>query len=236
MKSAKLASILSVIVLACLPAYGQIFTAPDYYEHNLFFMLGGVMHGPKFDTFVDWANQYYDNRFGSPEKISDFGNTFDFSIGMRTRFAYHFAFEIDFSTSLKKTRKSFSVDSGQVITQELELNTAIVTGSVPLIFQFSNHQPVIPFVAAGVSVFPIRLDHHISQIGWRRYTKTALAANFSVGLDAKIAGRFWVTARGDWTYGKTNLDVTQTDVTQPDHFSLDLNTTQFQGGIMYAFQ
>ena len=236
MKRVKLVLILSVIILTCLPAYGQIFTAPDYYEHNLFFMTGGAMIGPKFDSFVNWANQFYPDQFGSPERISDFGNTFDFSVGMRTRFAYHFAFEIDFSTSLKKTRKSFDVGGGQVISQELELNTAIVTASVPVIFQFTNRQPIVPFVAAGVSIFPIRLDHYISTLGWRRYTKTALGANFSVGIDSKIRGRFWLTARGDWTYGNTNMEVTQGFPGEPDHFSLDLNTTTIQAGVMYAFQ
>lgn len=223
--------VLMIITLSVIPAYSQIFTAPEYYERNMFFVMGGVLHGPKFDEFTDWANQYY-TQLGATEKIKDFGNTFGFSIGLRTRFAYHFALEVDFSTSTKTTKRGFTTADG-IIIQELELNVAEISASVPVIFQFSDRQRVVPFLAAGVAVFPIRLDQRIDF--WERHTKTALAGNFSAGIDTKISGRLWATLRGDWTYGKTDLDVAH-PINGPDHFELNLNTTQIQAGIMYAFQ
>ena len=139
-------------------------------------------------------------------------------------------------TATKRIRKTFigsRNDTSFQIPHELELNIVAISASVPVIFQFSKNQKIVPFIAAGVSIYPMRLDHAVDY--WIRHTKTALAGNFGVGLDTKIMSKTWVTFRGDWTYGKVNMPVSQV-IGGPDHFELDLNTTQIHAGIMHTFR
>jgi hypothetical protein len=103
-----------------------------------------------------------------------------------------------------------------------------------LIFQFTEQQRVIPFIAAGGTVFPLRLDHQLTTWG-RRLTKTALAGNFSFGLESKVHGKMTATARFDRTFGKAKMPVSHPDYA-PEKFDIDLSTTQIQAGILYSFQ
>jgi len=228
-----------LILLAVSPAWSQsrkMYGQPGEYNESSFFILLGYLDGPHFDEFVDWANEYYSTNYNSTDSIGDFKGTADFSLGLRVRFSRHFAFEVDFMTATKRISEIFNGfrDSTTYhIPHELELNIVAISASVPVILQFSKSQRIVPFLAAGVSVFPMRLDHAIDY--WIRHTKTALAGNFGVGLDTRIMSKTWVTLRGDWTYGKANMPISQV-YGGPDHFELDLNTTQIHAGIMHTFR
>jgi hypothetical protein len=227
------------IILTTPSAWTQtrnLYRQPGEYNESSFFILLGYLDGPHFDEFVNWANKYYSENYNSTDSIGDFKGTVDFSLGLRVRFSRHFAFEVDFMTATKRISRIFNGQVGGTvyhIPHELELNVVAISASVPVILQFSKNQRIVPFLAAGVSVFPMRLDHAIDY--WIRHTKTALAGNFGIGLDTRIMSKTWITLRGDWTYGKANMPVSQVYGT-PDHFELDLNTTQIHAGVMHTFR
>lgn len=210
---------------------GGIYGESFYYEKSSFFVTVGWLNGPTFKDYVNWANEAYAERFGSTETLDDFGGSFCLSLGLRSRFSRYFAFEVDFLTSSKNKKQSFSVSGQPPIPIEMDLTIGAITFSLPVIFQFSSHQPIVPFVAAGATIFPLRFDH---RIGYTiRHTKTAVAGNFAAGLDFRIIPRWWVTARADWTFGKANMPVSQTyDPPNDKHYEIDLSTTSFQIGIV----
>jgi len=238
-RKSKACLIILIIVMMISPAWSQnrnAFRQPGTYDESSFFILLGYLQGPHFEEFADWANEFYSENYNSTDSIGDFKGTVDFSLGLRVRFSRHFALEVDFLTATKRISKIFNgYDSTTVyqIPHELELNVVAISASVPVIFQFSQNQRIVPFLAAGISIFPMRLDHTI--VYTLRHTKTALAGNFGIGLDTKIMPKTWVTLRGDWTYGKTNMPVSQA-TGGPDHFELDLNTTQFHIGVLHTFR
>jgi hypothetical protein len=208
---------------------------PGNINSRSFFFLLGYTQGPYFNDYVNWANQYYRDNFWSSDSMSDFEGGLSFSAGFRSRFSRHFAFEFDFAFHSMKTKKAFynNITGVLIGAQDLRMNVAIFTGSVPLIFEFYDQQPLVPFIAAGVSIFSIRLDHTIM---WgERHIKTALAGNFAVGCEIKITRKFCTPIRVDWTLGKIKMPVTQIQG-QPNSFNLNLNVTQIQVGILYDFQ
>lgn len=231
--------ILLLLFIAVKPSQSQIhngYRYPDNFERNSFFLLLGYTNGPHFDDFVDWANSYYSENIGSNDSISNFDGGFDFSIGLRIRFSRHFASEFDFLTytlNIKEQFKGTGIYVNESVSHSLELNVAIISGAILVLFDFTNNQRMVPFIATGLSVFPLRLDHTIG-LWTRRHTMTALTVNFSTGLDVSISSNIWATVRCDWTIGKANMPISQI-LYQPDSFSMDLSTTQIQAGIMYGF-
>jgi hypothetical protein len=226
-KSSLLLALLLIPVFVQAQGSGR-FGRPFDYDKSSAYMLIGYIGGPSFEEYVDWANNAYEDLYGSPEKLDDFGGAVCFTIGLRSRFSRYFALEVDFLTSTKKAEVSYSIPNEPPIPQELDLTIGAISFSIPIIFQFSNQQLIVPFVAAGVTVFPLRLDHRPF-----RHTKTVLAGNFAAGLESQIASRWWLSARIDWTFGKANMPVTQTF--QPpsyDKYEMDLSTTQIQLGVL----
>jgi len=234
-----------VVTLGILCIFGSAsgqgsYSEPFKYDRSSFFVMVGYLDGPNFSDYVDWANQYYADTYGSTDKMHDFKSTFCFSVGLRTRFSQYFAFEVDFLTSAKKSKEVFySADGNYNYPITLDLNVGAITASVPILFQFSRNQRVVPFIAAGATVFPFGLDHTASTTSYiytDRLTKTALAFNFSLGAETKISRKMWLTARIDRTLGKASMPVNQMISSEPDNFDIDLSTTQIQCGIMYSFQ
>ncbi len=206
----------------------------ERYDRNSVFILLGYSSGPSFEDFVDWANDYYGNLngFNSSDSIKDFTGAVDFSAGLRVRFSRFIASEFDFTTYTLRTKQNFFGTSNDIITHDLELNVMIISASVMVLFDFVENQRFLPFIASGVSVFPIRLDHRIDF--WDRHTKTALAVNFAVGLDTQISSKYWASLRADWTLGKTQMPVSPI-YGQPYRFELDLSTSQLHAGVLYGF-
>jgi opacity protein-like surface antigen len=192
----------------------------------------GYLDGPSFTDYVDWANGYFGDSLGASERLDDFKPGFCLTLGLRTRFSQYFALEVDFLTASKSTRTEYHTIEGPYY-DGLDLTIGAVTVSVPIIFQFTDNQRIVPFIAGGGTVFPLRLDHRIQ---WTdRWSKTALAGNFSFGLDTKIRDKVTLTARLDRTFGKAKMPVAQL-YGLPTKFDIDLTTTQIQVGVMYAFQ
>ncbi|MCP4582023.1 MAG: hypothetical protein GY839_10415 [candidate division Zixibacteria bacterium] len=239
MKNKIMVNMLVLLAIMMIPTGSMAQTGynqPMMYNSSSFFITIGYLDGPHFEEFVNWANQFYEEAYGSPEKIGDFKETAAATLGLRVRFTRHFAFEIDFMTASKKISKAFSiVGTTARVEQRLDLTVAAINASVPIMFQFSPRQTIVPFVAAGISIFPLRLDHQVD-VFIIRQTKTAIAGNFAVGIDTPLYQKLRATLRADWTYGKASMPVTQTFFNEPDHFDIDLNTMSIQGGILYTFR
>jgi hypothetical protein len=203
----------------------------ETFSEKSFYFLMGYTQGPYFDDYVDWINQYYRDNFTSNDIMNDFDGGFSFSAGFRNRFTRYFAFDFDFAFHSMRIKKTYY--GTQVGFQDLQMNVAIFTGSVPIILEFYDNQLLVPFIAAGISIFSLRLDHTIN---WgERHIKTAIAGNFSIGCEIKLTQKLYADLRADWTLGKVKMPVTQI-VGQPDNFNLSLDTTQLQIGILYGFR
>jgi hypothetical protein len=206
------------------------------FERRSLFIQLGYTHGPSFSKYFDWANNFYHDNFGTNERIKDFTGGVDIAMGIRNRFSRYFAVEFDFSVNSVTRQQTFHNNINPPPTihrQNLDLNVAKFTASMPILLDFSDHQPFVPFVAAGITLFSLRLDHSITYTD--RHTKVALAANFSTGIEKKIHGKIWADIRGDWTLGTTKMPVSQINNT-PGSFDLSLNTAQLHFGILYNIE
>jgi hypothetical protein len=232
--------IIICLIAALTPAaFGQLsrgYKKSRNYDEQSFFILAGYCQGPHFSKFVDWANAHYADEFGSTDRMKDFGGALDFAVGIRQRFSSYFGLEFDFSFHSSTIKKQFNgYDGGTPFsqTQHLDLDVNQITVSPLILFDFSEKQPIVPFVAAGVSIFSMRLDHAIDY--YVRHTKVALASNFSVGAETRITGKLWGDIRGDWTIGSADMPVSQI-YGQPENFNMNLNTAQIHFGIIYGIK
>ena len=237
-KNITILTVFIMVLLISLPAIAQQeirYQDTETFSKKSFYFLLGYTQGPYFDDYVDWINQYYRDNYSSNETMEDFNGGFSFSAGFRNRFTRYFAFDFDFAFHSMRVKKTYyrSYDGARVGYQNLQMNVAIFTGSVPIILEFYDNQPLVPFIAAGISIFSLRLDHTIQ---WsERHIKTAIAGNFSIGCEVKLTQKLYADVRADWTLGEVNMPVTQI-IGQPDNFDLSLSTTQLQIGILYGFQ
>jgi hypothetical protein len=231
--------IISIIAGLTSIAFGQLSRGYDKhrgYDEQSVFILAGYAKGPHFAKFVDWANAHYANEFGSTDRMKDFGGALNFAAGLRQRFSSYFGLEFDFSFHSTNIKKQFDgFDSGVPFSQLQNLNLDVnqITVSPLILFDFYDKQPIVPFVAAGVSIFSMRLDHAIDY--YVRHTKVALASNFSVGVETKITGKLWGDFRGDWTIGSADMPVSQLNG-QPESFNMSLNTAQIHFGVLYGIR
>jgi hypothetical protein len=229
--------IICLISFLAVGAYGQMshgYGQYREYDNRSVFVLAGYARGPHFPKFIDWANNFYADHYGSTDKISDFSGGLNFAAGLRNRFSSNFAIEFDFAVHSTTTKRQFNGFDGAIPfsqSQYLDLNVAQITVSPMIVFDFSKKQLIVPFVSAGVSIFSMRLDHAIDY--YVRHTKVALASNFSIGIETRLTGRLWGDIRGDWTIGSTQMPVSQING-QPESFNMSLNTAQIHFGILYA--
>lgn len=215
---------------------GSLYDTPANHYQSAAFFLVGYVSGPRFGEFVDWANEYYARTIHSADSINDFSATFGISAGLRYRLSRYFASELDFVSYSMTTKRLFlgtGDSAGVAIGQVLELNMAAISGSMLVLFDLTDKQPAIPFVRAGVSVFPIRLDHRI--LFWERHTQVAFALDLGAGLDVRILRKLFATVRGDWTFGSTKMSVAHPQF-EPDRFTLDLDTMQLKVGVVYVLR
>jgi len=227
------AVLISVVAGYC--QRGGYLNRPESYSRRSFYVLAGWTGGPHFTKFVEWANTYYETTFLTDDRIDDFGGGLSFCAGLSHRFARHLALDFDFALHSVSTSKLY-INHNPAIpisdqAQELDMNVAEFSASLPVIFQFSPNQPLVPFLAIGISAFSIRLDHAIDYN--IRHTKVALAAGFSAGTQIRLDNRLSLNARGRWTAGKTTMPVSAI-YGQPDRFQLNLATSQFLIGILYG--
>jgi opacity protein-like surface antigen len=235
--------ILILIILFGLAAPSQ---AQNRQQHSRphpgdgFYILLGDTRGPSFSNFFD----YLINTYHPPKPLKEFKNNVSFNIGYISRFHRNFAIDIGFSIYALHSKGDFpnpnSTDPNDRFRHELDYQAAIFTGTLPILFEFSPTQPVIPYVGIGLSIYSMRLDHFRDSYSGgaiqsfaQRDTRTAVGGHFEVGIDVKITGRIWLDLRGRWHDGTGHLSTLEDNF---HDFSIKQNISQLSAGIDYFFR
>ncbi len=205
-----------------------------------FYVLVGATSGPSFSEFFDYIN----TTFQPPNKPKEFGSNVSVSLGYISRFHKNFAADIGFSIYGLDTEFDFPNPNSTIpesrISHELDYQSAIFTGTIPILFEFSPRQPVIPYVGIGLSVFSMRLDHYrdvsdgtgITSFALRD-TRTAVGGHFEAGIAYKITPRLWLDLRGRWHNGTGHIATLERNFAD---FSIKQNISQYHAGINYYFR
>ncbi len=209
------------------------------YLTNGFYIQLGYSHGPSFSSFFDYIKGAY-----RPEgRLGNFGGNASVSLGYISRFHRNFALDVGFSIYAMK--KEFAVidtinyiPPGARIRHELDYQSAIFTGTLPIILEFSPKQPVVPYVGIGISIFSLRLDHYRASEALRD-TRTAVGGHFEGGAAFKLTRKLWVDLRGRWHTGVSHLLTLEDDLRIAGRdfreFEIKQDVSQFSLGFDYFF-
>ena len=206
----------------------------------------GVVDGPEFSSFVNYVNDFYRPLFSNnTDRLDKFGKAPIISLGYLLRLYPSFALDVGFSIySLKteaKIRNFNSPDPEAGIRHKLEYQVGIFSATVPVLFDFSPKQPVVPYVGIGVSIFAMRLDDikEVSENGsiviGSRDTGTNVGGHFETGLYAKISRKIWIDLQWKWHNGSGNLRAQEPGI-QFEEFKIDQDLTQINAGVVYFFR
>jgi hypothetical protein len=231
-----------MLALLCAPAMAQNKTERSLmdagYLTNGFYIHLGYTTGPSFSTFFDYIKDTY-----QPDgSLENFDGNVSVSIGYLSRLHRNIALDVGFS--IYGMNKEFSVvDTSSLIPEarirhELNYQSAIFTGTVPIILEFSPSQPVVPYFGVGLSIFSLRLDHYRASEALRD-TRTSVGGHFEGGMGIKLTRKLWIDLRGRWHTGTSHLLTLEDD---PDTIEFDFrefeirqNVSQYSLGISYFF-
>jgi opacity protein-like surface antigen len=234
-------ALLSLLICAAASAQnrGERSLADAGYLANGFYVQAGYARGPSFSSFFDYINTTYHLTRG----IDNFGGNASFSLGYISRFHRNFALDVGFS--IYGMNKEFEVvDTVSAlpesrIRQELNYQSAIFAGSLPVILEFSSKQPVVPYIGIGISIFSLRLDHYRG-VDALRDTRTAVGGHFGGGVAVKITKKLWLDLRGRWHAGTSHLLTLEhnsgTAALDFREFEIKQNVAQFSLGFDYFFR
>jgi hypothetical protein len=234
-----------VVLLASTVARGQDRTkralADAGYMTSGFYVQIGYAHGPSFDSFFD----YLEDTYQTAEEIRDFDGNVVASIGYLSRLHRHIAIDVGFSIYGMRRDFEFQNNNGNRpesrIRHEINYQSAIFSGTLPLVLEFEPGQPVVPYIGVGLSIFSLRIDNYrdafyagsppLSEA--LRDTRTTAGGHFEGGVAFKLSRKLWIDARGRWHAGISHL-VTLEDF--PHDFEVRQNVSQFSLGIDYFFR
>jgi len=210
----------------------------DGYLSNGFYIQMGYISGPSFSSLFD----YFRTAYRPVNDIKDFGGNVAMNIGYLSRFHRNFALDVGFS--IYGMNKEFQVidtagsGSDIAIRHELNYQSAVFTGTLPVILEFSPKQPVVPYFGIGISLFSLRLDHYRGSEALRD-TRTAVGGHFGGGVAYKITRKLWLDLRARWHAGSSKLLTLEDDPNTPGYnyyeFDIKQNLSQFSVGIDYFF-
>ncbi|OGC94959.1 MAG: hypothetical protein A2W25_11365 [candidate division Zixibacteria bacterium RBG_16_53_22] len=235
--------IATIWLLICSAALAQNIgdrsPADGGYLTNGFYVQAGYTSGPSFSAFFDYINSTNHLTNG----IGNFGGNASFSVGYISRFHRNFALDVGFS--IYGMNKEFEIpDTASAIPEsrtrhELNYQSAIFTGTMPIILEFSSNQPVVPYIGIGISIFSLRLDHYRA-LEALRDTRTAVGGHFGGGVAVKITRKLWLDLRGRWHAGISHLLTLErdSDTVALDfrEFEIKQNVSQFSLGFDYFFR
>ncbi|MEE9554239.1 MAG: hypothetical protein V3W18_08080 [candidate division Zixibacteria bacterium] len=203
----------------------------------------GVVSGPEFASFIDYVNNYYGERYlNTSDKMDKFDKAPTMSLGYIWRFYPNFALDVGFTIYSLKTRGEIINNNPSYmeygIRHDLEYQVGVFSATIPVIFDFSPRQPVVPYVGIGISIFAMRLDD-IKDNGFivsgSRDTGTAVGGHFETGLYVKVSQKIWIDLKGKWHNGSGSLRAQEPDI-QFDKFTIDQDLAQFSAGVVYYFR
>jgi opacity protein-like surface antigen len=200
-----------------------------YRSEGFYFLLGGTI-GPTFSDFFGYINQTYRSA-----NMKKFGSNVSFNLGYISRFRRNFAVDAGFSIYSLSSKKAFA-DTGNYspirINRELDYQAAVFTATLPLYFEFSPTQPVVPYVGVGISIFSMRLDDFYNNDALRD-SRVAVGGHFEAGVSFKLTPNIWLDARGRWHGGNGHLKTFENNF---QDFSIKQNIAQYGIGVDYFFR
>jgi hypothetical protein len=240
----KIAFVLIVSLLFIPTAFGQ-------YRHqgrpglgrpgsNGFYVLLGGTKGPTFSDFISYMN----NTYHPTKPMKNFGSNVSVSIGYISRFHRNFGLDVGFSIYGLRSVGDFPDTSSAIpesmFRHELDYLGAVFTATLPILFEFSPKQPVVPYIGIGISIFSMRLDDYYDVFQGNtdiysdalRDTRTAVGGHFEAGVNVKINRRIWIDLRGRWHNGSGHLATYENNFAD---FSIKQNISQYSLGIDYFF-
>jgi opacity protein-like surface antigen len=231
--------VISMVLLLLVPAYGQRRYEKRGPRTDGFYVLLGAANGPTFSEFFD----YLENTYQTSEGPKKFGSNIAVSIGYLNRLHRNFAIDVGFSVYSLNTKGGFANGNSAIpesrIVHELDYQSAIFTGTMPIIFEFQPKQPIVPYVGIGVSIFAMRLDDYrdataggIVNHEALRDTRTAVGGHFEAGVYYKYSPRIWLDLRGRWHGGNGHLATLEKNI---QDFSIKQNVSQYSIGVDYFF-
>jgi len=234
-------SVFLVIFFLIQATHAQESRVKERYRSDGFYVAIGGTVGPDFEEFFDYLNY----RYQPPEKVDDFGGNVSFSLGYLSRFHRNFAFDFGFSIyGLKRAAEVLDPNSAipeARVRHELEYQSAIFSGTVPILLEFSSIQPLVPYVGVGISIFSARLDDYRDVIlpgqgtfgDASRDTRTSVGGHFEAGLAVKLNRRVWIDLRGRWHGGQGHLATLEDNFRD---FKVEQSISQYTVGMDYFFR
>jgi opacity protein-like surface antigen len=229
MKKIMIILMIAMIATPALAQHRRNDNGGRYYSDGCYFLLGGTV-GPTFSNFFNHLNNTYPT-----SKMKNFGSNVSFSIGYISRFHRNFAIDAGFTIYSLKSKGVFSDTGGFSsvrINREIDYQTAIFTGTLPIYFEFSPTQPVVPYVGVGLSIYSMRLDDYFNSDALRD-SRTAVGGHFEAGLGIKLTPTIWLDLRGRWHGGSGHF---QTFENNFKDFTIKQNVSQYSLGVDYFFR
>lgn len=209
-----------------------------------FYVNLGAADGPTFASFIDYVNSYYGQRyFNTTDRLDKFGTSAAVSLGYLLRFYPSFALDVGFTIYSLKTKGQILNNNPAYpneigVRHDLEYQAGVFSATIPVLFDFSRHQPLVPYVGLGISIFAMRLDD-IRDDGYfviaARDTGTGVGGQFEVGSYIKLSRKFWVDLKGRWFKGSGNIRA-QEPAGLYDSYKMDQDITMLSGGLVYFFR
>jgi opacity protein-like surface antigen len=234
--------VLGLILNAALPVNAQKSHGARGRANGAYLIIGGAI-GPTFSDFFSYINSTYQMRFqNNGESIRNFGSNVSLSLGYISRFHRNFALDVGFSiyglhSKGRISNRDGNPDSlGFFVRHELDYQVGIFTATLPIIFEFSPRQPVVPYVGIGVSVFAMRLDDFRDDGIFSeafRDTRTSVGGHFEAGVAFKISQRIWLDARARWHDGTGHLSTLEENFRD---FGVKQSVSQYGVGVDYFFR
>jgi opacity protein-like surface antigen len=222
--------VLFLVLLVAVPVSAQRRQGGERYHPEGFYGLLGGTVGPSFSEFFDYIKDTYPS-----SKLKNFGGNVSFSVGYISRFHRNFAVDVGFSIYSLRTKGVFS-DTGNLssyqIHREFDYQAAIFTGTIPIYFEFSPGQPVVPYIGIGISIFSMRFDDYKNNYTLRD-SRVAVGGHFQAGVGVKLTPRIWLDARGRWHGGSAHLSTFENN---SHDFTIKQNVAQYGLGIDYFFR
>lgn len=203
----------------------------------------GAATGPDFRDFFDYINETYSEEFSNPtDRLDEFGAAAVLCAGYLYRFHSYFALDVGFSIYRQRSQgeiRNLNPDSSQWSLQhDVEYQVGLFSVTVPVLFEFSRRQPLVPYVGVGLSIFAMRLDDFRYEGPYQdiyRDTGTAAGGHFETGIYIKPFRSVWFDLRGRWHMGSGHLRAVEPRG-YLSSFEINQNFSILSAGVVYFFR
>ncbi len=224
--------IILLVTMLSIPAEAQQGRDRGNTRSDAVYLQVGGSFGPKFSDFTGYVNSHY-----QPVKsLKNFGGNASLAFGYISRF--HRNFGIDAGVSFYGLNSSgiFTDPNSAIpearLSRRIEYKAALFTGTLPVYFEFSPAQKIVPYLGVGLSIFSMTLDDYFE--GFISHdTRTAVGGHFQAGLGYKITPKLWMDLRGRWHGGNGHLATLEDNFRD---FKVNQSVSQYSLGVDYFFR